>query len=192
MHDHCPPSFRSAWLRTTAAALAAATTIAACGSNGSRSPTTSSAQTGLAASTSSSSNSTSSTVAFSRCVRANGVPNFPDLGSNGMLIQGNGQTVSVNGVSVNAPAFLTAKAKCQKYLATRTVPSAGQQAQQIARTTNFARCMRGHGVPNFPDPKITIGTNGNGMVDLRGAELNFDSPAFKAAAKACGGGPKGP
>jgi hypothetical protein len=125
-------------------------------------------------------------------MRSHGVPNFPDLSSNGMLIQGSGQTVSVNGVSVNAPAFLAARARCQRYMPMRTVASAPRQAQALARTLRFARCMRSHGVPNFPDPKVTTGTNGNGVVDLRGAGLNFHSPAFKAAAKACGGGPKGP
>jgi hypothetical protein len=130
-------------------------------------------------------------LAFSRCMRANGVPNLPDLSGNGMLIQGNGQSVSVNGVSVDAPAFRTAQGKCRKYLPTHTA-SAAAQAQQLARTLNFARCMRSHGVPNFPDPKVTTGQGGQSVVDLRGAGLNFQSPAFRAAAKACGGGPKGP
>ncbi len=130
-------------------------------------------------------------LAFSQCMRANGVPNFPDLSSSGMRIGAHGQTVSVNGVSVNAPAFQAARAKCQKYMPTRT-PSAPRQAQQLGRTLKFARCMRSHGVPNFPDPKITIGPGGGQGVDLRGAGLDFQSPAFQAAAKACGGGPKGP
>jgi hypothetical protein len=126
-------------------------------------------------------------------MRSDGVPNFPDLSSGGIRIEGGGQTLLVNGVSVNASAFLAARAKCQKYMPTRTVASGPQQAQALARTLKFARCMRSHGVPNFPDPKVTTGTNGNAVVDLRGAGLNFQSPAFKAAAKGCGGvAPKGP
>jgi hypothetical protein len=125
-------------------------------------------------------------------MRSHGVPNLPDLSSNGIHIEGSGQALSVDGVSVNAPAFLAARAKCQNYMPTRTVASGTQQAQALARTLKFARCMRSHGVPNFPDPKVTTGTSGNGVVDLRGTGLNFHSPAFKAAAKACGGGPKGP
>ncbi len=50
--------------------------------------------------------------------------------------------------------------------------------------------MRGHGVPKFPDPKITTGPGGGQAVDLRGAGLDFQAPAFQAAAKACGGGPR--
>jgi hypothetical protein len=188
MRDRLTRPFRPGGLLATAAALAAATTIAACGSS---SPPTSSAPSGSSASTGSGSNSARARLAFSECMRADGVPDFPDLGSNGMLIEASGQTISVNGVSVNAPAYVAARAKCQRYLPASTA-SGPQQAQQLARTLDFSRCMRSHGVPNFPDPKVTAGTNGNRVADLRGAGLNFSSPAFQAAAKACGGGPKGP
>jgi hypothetical protein len=162
------------------AALAAATTIAACGSS---SPTVSSSSTG------SGSNATSSTLAFSKCMRANGVPNFPDLSGNGMRIEGNGQTISVNGISVNAPAFLTARQKCDRYMP-HTQPSKAQSAQQTRRGLQFARCMRGHGVPNFPDPKVISSSDANQTVYLPG--INVRAPAVQSAATACGGGPKGP
>jgi hypothetical protein len=120
-------------------------------------------------------------------MRASGVTNFPDLGSNGMLIQGNAHTISVNGVSVSAPAFLAARSECQKYLP----PAHASTTQtQSARGLNFAKCMRSHGVPNFPDPKVISSSGGNQRVYLPG--VNQQSPAFEAAAKACGGGPKGP
>ena len=184
--------FQPARPLSAAAVLALATMIAACGSSAPRAPSAPSAPAApTGSSASSGSHSNPATLAFSQCMRADGVPNFPDLGSNGMLIQASGQTLTVNGVAVNAPAYASAKAKCQKYLPTRTA-SPSQEAQQLARALNFARCMRTRGVPNFPDPKPTTGTGGNGVVDLRGAGLNFNSPAFKAAAKACGGGPKGP
>jgi hypothetical protein len=122
-------------------------------------------------------------------MRANGVPNFPDVSSNGMLIQGNGQTISVNGVTVNAPAFLMARQKCERYMP-RAQASQSQSAQQTQRGIQFARCMRTHGVPNFPDPKVITGTGGNQEAYLPG--INPQSPAFQSAAKACGGGPKGP
>ena len=124
-------------------------------------------------------------------MRSNGVPSFPDLGSGGTRIEGPGQTLSVDGVSISAPAFLGARAKCERYLPHATATPA-QTAEQTRKDLQFAKCMRGHGVPSFPDPKITTGTNGNGVVDLRGAGLNFEARAFNAAAQACGGGPKGP
>jgi hypothetical protein len=122
-------------------------------------------------------------------MRANGVPNFPDLSSNGMLIQGSAHAISVNGVSLNAPAFLAARAKCQKYLPS-AYASAAATAQQRQRGLNFAKCMRSHNVPNFPDPKVISSSGGNQLVYLAG--INLQSPAFQAAAEACGGGPKGP
>jgi hypothetical protein len=44
----------------------------------------------------------------------------------------------------------------------------------------FARCMRAHGVSNFPDP------GGSGGIELApGSGLNPQSPAFEAAQNAC-------
>jgi hypothetical protein len=182
MHDHATRTFRRARLFAASAALGAAAALAACGSS---SPTRSTAATGSGA------NAASSALAFSKCMRANGVPNFPDLGSNGTLLlgNGNGQTVSVNGVSVDAPAYRAARTRCQRYMLTHTAASASQQAQQIAAGLKFARCMRSHGVPSFPDPKVISSSGGNQQVELPG--VNTQSPAFQAAAKACGGGPKG-
>lgn len=122
-------------------------------------------------------------------MRASGVPNFPDLGSNGMLIQASGQSISVNGVSVNAPAFGAARRQCQKYLPAGHA-SAAQSEQQRQQGLNFSKCMRSHGVPNFADPKVISSSGGNQQVYQAG--VNLQSPAFQAAAKACGGGPKGP
>jgi hypothetical protein len=68
----------------------------------------------------------------------------------------------------------------------------------------MAECMRKHGVTGFPDPIVTatspaIGTGeysqaeyGNGIVIGIPSSINVNSPAFEAAAKACGGDPKSP
>lgn len=164
-------------------AVACAIAVAACGSSGKPSDSGSSASTGGG------SDSTGSTLVFSKCMRAKGVPNFPDLSSHGMLIQGNAHTISVNGVSLSAPAFLAARADCQKYLPSAYL-SAAQTAQQRQRGLNFAKCMRNHGVPNFPDPKVISSSGASQRVYLPGVDPQ--SPAFRAAAKVCGGGPKGP
>jgi hypothetical protein len=74
-------------------------------------------------------------------MRANSVLNFPDLSSSGIRIEGSGQTVSVNGVSVNAPAFLAARAKCERYMP-QVYTSQAQTAQQTGKGVQFARCMR--------------------------------------------------
>jgi hypothetical protein len=58
---------------------------------------------------------------------------------------------------------------------------------------NFSKCMRTHGVPNFPDP------SGGGGIQLSSSSgINPFSPAFKAAQQHCrkllpgGGPPSGP
>lgn len=131
----------------------------------------------------------SGTLAFSKCMRANGVPQFPDLRDGRMRIGANGQSLSVNGVSVSAPAFGTARRICQRYLPhTHATPE--QTARQVQQALNFSRCMRSHGVPHFPDAQTRAGSGGNQEAFLPGVNLN--SPAVKSAARACGGGPKGP
>jgi len=103
-----------------------------------------------------------SAVAYSTCVRSHGVPNFPDPDSSGNLPKTDAQSLGVSNSQLQA-----AQRACQHLL-----PSAGsfqQQAQQCFLAGNcpqtvvqqiltaqrkFARCMRSHGVPNWPDPTL--------------------------------------
>ncbi len=194
MHDPRPPRLATPF-PVAIATIMAAMTLVACGSSSPPHPATltgagAMAQTGLSTrSTSGTSAATSSRLAFSRCMRANGVPNFPDQGSGGIETEGNAQTLTVNGITVSAPAYRAARGKCQKYMPHQTANPV-QEAQARAGALRFARCMRRHGVPNFPDPKFFSGHDGNQVVYLPG--INPKAPAFEAAAKACGGGPKGP
>jgi hypothetical protein len=53
----------------------------------------------------------------------------------------------------------------------------------------FSKCMRDHGVTNFPDP-----TSGGGGINIGGSGIDPQSPAFQAAQNTCfkllpGGGP---
>jgi hypothetical protein len=67
--------------------------------------------------------------------------------------------------------------------------SASPDSQAVA----YSACMRTHGVPNFPDPKIS--TNGNEVrVAVRVTPDITGNPQFKSAQQACakllpGGGP---
>jgi hypothetical protein len=62
-------------------------------------------------------------------MRANGVPNFPDPPGNGaygvksFAQQSNGTTMSINGVSVNAPTFRAAMVECRQYLPQPPAPT---------------------------------------------------------------------
>jgi hypothetical protein len=156
--------------------------LAACGSG---SPSSSSSPTGPG----SHQNQTqilNESLRFTRCVRANGVPNFPDPPGNGYGVKSfaqqssSGETMSVNGVSVNAPAFRSAMAKCHQYLPQPPPPAASQLAKIRALMVTWAKCMRTHGLPDFGDPTITA----DGHRIMHG-HFNMGSPAYYAARQAC-------
>jgi hypothetical protein len=165
-------------------AFAAALAVAACGSS---SPSSSGS-----ALTSSRYNSA---LKFAQCMRANGVSNFPDpsqTSGSGIQIQAsqgpNGQTLKVNGTSVDAPAFQSAQTKCQKYMPQGPALSSSQLAKVRQNVLKMAECMRSHGVPNFPDPTVSTGPGGHGVgIQIGGGGVDPKSPAFLAAQKICGG-----
>jgi hypothetical protein len=106
-------------------------------------------------------------VGYSHCMRAHGVPNFPDPGSGGSLPKGTAQQFGVSSAQLQAaelacqhvlPAsgdLLTAASLQQCYLTHVCPPALVQQALSAGR--KFAQCMRSHGVPNWPDPTIEAG-----------------------------------
>jgi hypothetical protein len=118
-------------------------------------------------------------------MRSHGVPNFPDPvgGRLDLQIQRTPNSATVNGVTVNAPAFQSAMQACHAYL-----PNGGQPTRSASPVRSaalrFAQCMRSHGVANFPDPQF----QGGGVIErFRGQPLGIDpnSPAFKQAQQAC-------
>src|SRR5262249_20432354 len=114
--------------------------------------------------------------------RKHGVPNFPDPDSKGRIqitsgVSANGQKTGVN---VNSPQFERARKACDKLLPNGGRPTAAQQAQQQQQMLKFARCMRSHGVPRFPDPKA-----GGALVLGTKAGVDPNTPQFQAAQKTC-------
>ena len=130
-------------------------------------------------------------------MRANGVPNFPDPNP------GRGGLFSLAGINPSSPAFRAAQAKCQKLMGggppvpgSTTHPS----AQTLAKLVRIARCMRQHGVPQFPDPRTSVPSHPAGIheiTDFDGAILlfpttmNLQAPAYRQALTACGAPPLG-
>ena len=137
-------------------------------------------------------------LAFSNCMRANGVPNFPDPAA------GRGGFPIGAGLNRSSPAFHAAQARCHGLLPSGGLPGPGTQtnpsSQTLAKLVNIARCMRQHGVSQFPDPRTSVPSNfsllGNGnytgLTDFDGviiawpATINFHAPAYIQAAAACG------
>jgi hypothetical protein len=158
---------------TLAAAVACAVALAACGSGGSSGATTSGSDSGAG-------------ITFARCMRARGVPNFPDPSPGGGFQRG-------SGVDAQSPAFQTARAGCIHILkagGSRPAPTAAERAALLT----FARCMRAHRVPSFPDPVTFLASRSTnvlvegGMMFPIGSTVNPQSPAFERAAAACGQG----
>jgi hypothetical protein len=120
-------------------------------------------------------------LAYSQCMRAHGVSNFPDPNSQGQLIiQGNGSS----GLDPNSATFKAAEQVCQSKL---PKPTPAQQAQNYSNALRMSRCMRAHGLKDFPDPSASSG--GAIRISSGGpnssSDLNPNNPLFQAAQKVC-------
>ncbi|HWC87661.1 MAG TPA: hypothetical protein VG388_14070 [Solirubrobacteraceae bacterium] len=62
----------------------------------------------------------------------------------------------------------------------------GGPAGDAAAAYKFSRCMRQHGLPNFPDPKV-INQPGHQGVGIHVTPATTGGPNFKTAQKACAG-----
>ena len=92
-------------------------------------------------------------LAYSKCMRSHGVPDFPDpkISSNGggtSVSQGVGTRGDLN---PGNPAFKAASRVCRSLQPAGSNPPA-QSAQELATDVKFADCIRSHGYPSFPDP----------------------------------------
>lgn len=197
------PRLLRRWLTParTATAIIASTAIAACGSRAAIPPS----------STSSPGHPTQAQIqdqlhqhllSFARCMRARGVPNFPDPASRGAdkaFLLG-----QIPGINPQSPAFQSAHTTCEHLLpggGTRSRPAIAQVMAQLLHT---ARCMRTHGLPGFPDPTSSPPSNQSAYLDIAGFgandappgappvaylsipnSINPNSPAARRAATAC-------
>ncbi|TMC02664.1 MAG: hypothetical protein E6J41_29590 [Chloroflexi bacterium] len=132
------------------------------------------------------SSSSQSALAFSRCMRTNGVPNYPDPDSSGALRKG-----APEQFGVSTSQFQSAQTACQHLLQDGgtlqqcEVAGACSQAQMQQMMTDdlaFARCMRSHGVPNWPDPTET---GGRVVFSLSGTGIDHHSTQIEARMNEC-------
>ena len=88
-------------------------------------------------------------VKFAKCMRSNGVRQFPDLDASAKL------TIDAvaNGSSLNTstPAFKQAISAC-KDLEPAGFMGSKRSSQQQQAALKFAQCIRENGVKDFPDP----------------------------------------
>jgi hypothetical protein len=122
----------------------------------------------------------------SECMRAHGVPNFPDptqgAGGEGLSVSSavGSDTTTVGGIPFSGPVFEAAIRAC-KFFGGGSGPPPITESQKL-QLFRQAECMRKHGVPNYPDPVFPPG----GGIERPGAPgVNVDSPSFQHAIKIC-------
>lgn len=125
----------------------------------------------------------SQALAWAGCLRSHGVPSFPDPipGHKAMFPDSAGALLQSH-----SPAVLAAERACKQQNPAGAAAATGASTGQKRAMLGYARCMRAHGVPDYPDP--TYGSNGRPIVpDFSSAGIDTQSPAFTTAAKQCQG-----
>ena len=153
----------------------AAFAVLAAGCGGGHSPGVASVASSTIATTTTTQNGL---LAFSQCMRRNGVPNFPDP----QRFTGGNVKLTIHQLAPSQAAL----SACGHLLPTNggggSQQTAQQQRTQRADALSFARCMRSHGVSRFPDPtaqgRLTVE-----MVEAQGIDVH--SPAVLQAVQKC-------
>jgi hypothetical protein len=182
--QHAPHASGGRWSRPIGwtAAMAALVSLAllAVGCGGSNGPGVagSGSSNHAQASTTSSGTAMARLLGYARCMRSHGVSDFPDPTAS----PGGGAAFQINGgpgsdLDRNKPTFRAANQACQSLL-----PGGGQQAQtsspqKLAAEVKWARCIRSHGLPSFPDP------DSQGSFDS--GKFDPGSPVFQTASNDC-------
>jgi hypothetical protein len=107
------------------------------------------------------------------------VPNFPDSNSSGVWPKSQVELAAGN------PRFQTATQTCGHLLPDGGPGVAPSPAVvQLIRSDmlEFARCMRSHGVPNWPDPTLD---RGRAIFNPEAVEINPNSPRISTKMHEC-------
>jgi hypothetical protein len=156
------------WLPVAAALLAAGCAHQA-------SPGVASTGRGTARASASASGAHASALAYSKCMRSHGIKDFPDPNSDGELTL---DAQPGSDIDPNNPTYKAADAACKSLLPPQQKPPAGLKEANL----KYAKCMRSHGVSDFPDPSA------DGTLQIQskpGSDLDPNNPTYKAADAAC-------
>ena len=111
---------------------------------------------------------------FSSCIRAHGVPSFPDPQPGGGFARS-----ALNAIDVDSPQFQSAEKACRSLaIASGFEHTPAELQKHIEQLTAQDACLRKHGVPNMPGP------------DAQGQQsfpsgISPKTPQFQAAEKHC-------
>ena len=131
-------------------------------------------------------------LAYSRCMRSHGVPNFPDpkqVAGGGIQVSG-----SAPGINPQSPLFVSAQQACRHLLPDGGQPTQAGQQRALARMLHSSQCMRAHGISGFPDPSLSPPSSRAGHSAIMSNDgvwlaipdsIDVRTPAFDRAAAAC-------
>jgi hypothetical protein len=114
-------------------------------------------------------------VAYAQCMRSHGLPSFPDPNSQGQF-----PPIQEGRNGVSQQAVQSAQNACRHLQPGGGSGTTRQQQAKLTQALNFSRCMRAHGVPNFPDPSTS---NGGMGYNLSGVDTH--SPQYQSAQQTC-------
>ncbi|HMH89446.1 MAG TPA: hypothetical protein VK586_00020 [Streptosporangiaceae bacterium] len=135
------PAARTAAAITAAAALAL---LAACSSSPSAAGSGGAPKAGASA-------VSQIGISYATCMRSHGVPKYPDPSSSNELPDGLPK-VGLQQLDVSNAQYQAAQHACAHLLPNGGQPTQAQAQQDLTAMRRFARCMRSHGVPTWPDP----------------------------------------
>jgi hypothetical protein len=141
--------------------------VSGCGGGGGSSPAVASVASSTTTPTTAQ-NAGNGLLAFSRCMRSDGVPSFPDP----QQFAGGNVKLTIHGYGNQSPRFQAALQSCGHLLPDRGSQQTAQQTRaQLADELSFAKCMRSHGVSKFPDPTAQGGLSVE-MVEAQGIDVH--------------------
>ena len=111
---------------------------------------------------------------FVRCARANGMPNLPDL-----RLDSNGQVSVPEGTPEPPKSVERACRSIWERLPASAAGDRGRPPADIQALLRYARCMREHGIADFPDPQA------DGRFPLPASLRGGKTPSFLRANQAC-------
>lgn len=160
--------WRRTWLILLAGCVLA---LAACGSSSKPTPAATRSSLFTAA------------LKYSECMRSHGVPGFPDPTPAGTIVM-----TASSAINPQSPAFQTGKQACKNAQAAMQAvnPFLRRRFTEAQQRSNvkYARCMRAHGVSNYPDPTYTT-HDGQEIETPLPSSINQQAPTFTAAEKTC-------
>jgi hypothetical protein len=110
-------------------------------------------------------------IGYARCMRSHGVPKYPDPSGSHELASGLPK-VSLQQLGVSSSQYQAAQGACAHLLPNGGQMTQAQSQKDLNAILKFARCMRSHGVPDWPDPTNGSAGWGFNLVHVHGFDPN--------------------